>query len=286
MIERIAITFAPTRMNVECSACNLDVDFLSQGSGTPILYLTRCGHICCDMCRTNWFASGKETCPKCRQPQTRSDLIRIYYDIAQRAQPSTPPTVAMDSKGPGTDLQVSSERFLEVVADQATDTFGATRDFLQTMVTQILPSHISRILSLVGVALHKIENDFTRLRAAHQQLEDDHDALKVKYKTLKRKHIELAKNGEKLARKHEQDLKRMREGFTIQESSLRRDLQVAHTRAEVAESSLSLKDGEIQELRESRLLFKKKYHALKQKRSQDSRSPNGNDIEGSLVILD
>lgn len=125
VIERIAITFAPTRMNVECSACHLDVDFLSQGSGTPVLYLTRCGHICCDMCRTNWFASGKETCPKCRQPQTRSDLIRIYYDIAQRTQPSAPPTAAMDSKEPGPDLQVSSERFLEVVAGQATDTFCA-----------------------------------------------------------------------------------------------------------------------------------------------------------------
>jgi len=125
VIEEIAITSASTRMNVECSACHLDADFLSQGSGIPILYLTRCGHICCDMCRTNWFASGKETCPKCRQPQTRSNLIRIYYDIAQRTQPSISSAAVVVSQEPGTDLRVSSERFLEVVADQATDIFGA-----------------------------------------------------------------------------------------------------------------------------------------------------------------
>ena len=120
MIE-ITITSASTRiMNVECSACHLDADFLSQGSGTPILYLTRCGHICCDMCRTNWFASGRETCPKCRQPQTRSNLIRIYYDVAQRAEPSTSSTTVAVTQ-PESDLQV----FLEVVADQATDIFGA-----------------------------------------------------------------------------------------------------------------------------------------------------------------
>jgi hypothetical protein len=125
VIEEITITCASTRMDIECSACHLDADFLSQGSGAPILYLTRCGHICCDMCRTNWFANGKETCPKCRQPQTLSNLIRIYYDIAQRSQPSSPSTTAPLSKGPETDLQVASERFLEVVADQATDVFCA-----------------------------------------------------------------------------------------------------------------------------------------------------------------
>ena len=126
MIEEIAITSASTRvMNVECSACHLDADFLSQGSGTPILYLTGCGHICCHMCRTNWFASGRETCPKCRQPQTRSNLIRIYYDIAQRMQPSVSLTTMMASQESEVDLQVSSEHFLELVADQATDIFGA-----------------------------------------------------------------------------------------------------------------------------------------------------------------
>lgn len=80
----------------------------------------------------------------------------------------------------------------------------------------------------------------------------------TKYKRLKRKHIELVKSGEKLARKHEQDLKRISGGYTIQESSLRRDLQAASTRAEIAESELSTKDEEIKELRDSRLLFKKK----------------------------
>lgn len=80
----------------------------------------------------------------------------------------------------------------------------------------------------------------------------------MNYKTLKRKHIELAKNGERLVRKHEQDLKRMSERHTIQESSLRRDLQATYTRAEIAESVLSTKDEEIKELRDSRLLFKKK----------------------------
>lgn len=125
VIEEIAITSVSTRMNIECSACHLDADFLSQGSGTPTLYLTRCGHICCDMCRANWFASGKETCPKCRQPQTRSNLIRIYYDIAQRAQPTTSSAAVAVSQELGTDLRVSSERFLETVADPATDIFGA-----------------------------------------------------------------------------------------------------------------------------------------------------------------
>jgi hypothetical protein len=125
VIGEIAITCASTRMNVECSACHLDTDFLSQGSGTPILYLTRCGHICCEMCRTNWFASGKETCPKCRQPQTRSNLIRIYYDIAQPAQPSISSTTVAVSERPGTVLQTSSEHFLRVVAGQTTDVFCA-----------------------------------------------------------------------------------------------------------------------------------------------------------------
>jgi hypothetical protein len=154
MIEKISITFTPTGMNVECSACHLDADFLSQGSGTPVLYLTRCGHICCDMCRTNWFASGKETCPKCRHPQTRADLIRIYYDISQRAQSNASSTAVTAEQGFGTDLQVSSQRFLELVADQATDAFHACvtltpqsrpklRNFLQTMTTQILPVHFS-----------------------------------------------------------------------------------------------------------------------------------------------
>lgn len=125
MIEEVAITCASTRMNVECSACHLDADFLSQGSGTPILYLTRCGHICCDMCRTNWFANGKETCPKCRQPQTLSNLIRIYYDIVQHSQPDTPSAAVWLLEGPEADLQVSSEHFLEVAANQATDVFHA-----------------------------------------------------------------------------------------------------------------------------------------------------------------
>ena len=56
----------------------------------------------------------------------------------------------------------------------------------------------------------------------------------------------------------DQDLKRMAERYTIQESSLRRDLQAMCTRAEIAESALSTKDEEIKELRDSRLLFKKK----------------------------
>ena len=159
------------RMNVECSACHLDTDFLSQGTGTPVLYLTRCGHICCDMCRTNWFASGKETCPKCRQPQTRSNLIRIYYDVAQRGQPNTHPVDVATPQEPDTDLKASYERFLDVVADQATDIFGAcvtptsqitphrpwsdphdhrTRDFLQGTVTRTLPSYfyVSRCRAL------------------------------------------------------------------------------------------------------------------------------------------
>lgn len=66
------------------------------------------------------------------------------------------------------------------------------------------------------------------------------------------------KSGEKLARKHGQDLKRMNEKYAIQESSLRRDLQATSTRAEIAESELSTKDEEVKELRDSRLLFKKK----------------------------
>ena len=44
----------------------------------------------------------------------------------------------------------------------------------------------------------------------------------------------------------------------MRESSLRRDLQTAHVRAELAESVLSTKDDEIKGLRDSRLLFKKK----------------------------
>jgi len=137
-VIEITITSASTRiMNVECSACHLDADFLSQGSGTPILYLTRCGHICCDVCRTNWFASDRETCPKCRQPQTRSNLIRIYYDIAQSTQPSTPPITVAIPQQPGNGLQVSSERFLVVVADQATDIFEAC----VTLAPLTLPYH-------------------------------------------------------------------------------------------------------------------------------------------------
>lgn len=80
----------------------------------------------------------------------------------------------------------------------------------------------------------------------------------MKHKTLRRTHIELAKNGERLARKHEQDLKRVSERYAIHESSLRRDLQAAYIRAEIAESALSAKDEEIRELRNSKLLFKKK----------------------------
>lgn len=134
MIEEIAITCASTRMDVECSACHLDAGFLSQGSGTPILYLTMCGHICCDMCRINWFGNGKETCPKCRQPQTLLTLIRIYYDIAQPPEPKTPSDMVWLSKGHENDLLLSSEHFLEVVADQATDVFCAC-------VTFVLQSH-------------------------------------------------------------------------------------------------------------------------------------------------
>lgn len=66
------------------------------------------------------------------------------------------------------------------------------------------------------------------------------------------------KGDEKLAWKHKQDLKRMSERYAIQESSLRRDFQATSTRAEIAESELSTKDEEIKELRDSKLLFKKK----------------------------
>ena len=50
----------------------------------------------------------------------------------------------------------------------------------------------------------------------------------------------------------------MSERYAIQESSLRRDLQATSTRAEIAETELSTKDDEIKELRDSKLLFKKK----------------------------
>lgn len=70
------------------------------------------------------------------------------------------------------------------------------------------------------------------------------------------------KSGEQLARKRERDLKRMGERYAIQESSLRRDLQAISTRAEIAESELSTKDEEIKELRDSKLLFKKKVGPL------------------------
>jgi len=186
---------------------------------------------------------------------------------------------------PETDLQVLSERFLEVATDQATDIFCATRDFLQRIVTQTLPSYFSRIVNLVGVALRRIEDDFAQLRAAYQQLQAERDTLKARYQRLKRKHVELVKSSEKLARTYEQDLKRTSERYGIQESSLRRDLQAASTRVEAVESELSTKDEEIKELRDSRLLFKKKYHALKQKQSQNSRTPAGADVEESLVIL-
>lgn len=128
--------------------------------------------------------------------------------------------------------------------------------------------------------------DSIQFRATHKHLHNDHDALKMKYKILKRKHAELTKNGENIARKHEQDLKRIKERNSIQESSLRRDLQSMYTRVEIVESALSTKDEEIKELRDSRLLFKKKYHALKQKRSQDLKTPHDHETEGSLVILD
>ena len=148
VIEQVAITPTTTViMNVECSACHLDTDFLSQGTGTPILYLTRCGHICCDMCRTNWFASGRETCPKCRQPQTRSNLIRIYYDIPQRAQPSISVTAVTVQQEPETDLQDLSERFLEVATDQATDIFGACVNLVSP-----IPPYPSRLDLLVATA--------------------------------------------------------------------------------------------------------------------------------------
>lgn len=151
MIEQVAITPASTViMNVECSACHLDTDFLSQEPGTPILYLTRCGHICCHMCRTNWFASDRETCPKCRQPQTRSNLIRIYYDVPQRIQPSTSTTVVTAQQEPETDLQALSERFLKVATDQATDIFGAC----VILVSLTLP-HASRF-NLPVVTAHVI----------------------------------------------------------------------------------------------------------------------------------
>jgi len=94
----------------------------------------------------------------------------------------------------------------------------------------------------------------------------------------------------------------MSERYTIRESSLRRDLRATSARAEIAESELSTKDEEVRELRDSRLLFKKKvspltlalslafswpvqYHALKQKQSQSSRTPVDADMEDSLVIL-
>lgn len=94
----------------------------------------------------------------------------------------------------------------------------------------------------------------------------------------------------------------MSERYAIQESSLRRDLQATSTRAEIAESELSTKDDEIKELRDSKLLFKKKvgpcsrlcnsvsnggtqYHALKQKQSQRLRTSNDTNVEDSLVIL-
>jgi len=54
----------------------------------------------------------------------------------------------------------------------------------------------------------------------------------------------------------------MSERYAMQESSLRRDLQATSTRAEIAESELSTKDEEIKELRDSRLLFKKKVGPL------------------------
>jgi len=65
-------------------------------------------------------------------------------------------------------------------------------------------------------------------------------------------------SGGKLVRKHDQDLKRLSERYAVQESYLRRDLQAASTRAEIAESELTTKDEEIKELRDSKLLFKKK----------------------------
>jgi len=48
----------------------------------------------------------------------------------------------------------------------------------------------------------------------------------------------------------------------MQESSLRRDLQATSMRAEIAESELSTKGEEIKELKDSRLLFKKKVGLL------------------------
>lgn len=93
----------------------------------------------------------------------------------------------------------------------------------------------------------------------------------------------------------------MSERYAVQESSLRRDLQATSTRVEIAESELSSKDEEIKELRDSKLLFKKKvgprpgfialfliavqYHALKQKQSQRPRTSNDTEMEDSLVIL-
>ena len=100
--------------------------------------------------------------------------------------------------------------------------------------------------------------DFAQLRVAHRQLQADHNTLKAKYKVLKREHVGLVKSSEQLARKHGRDLKRMNERHAIQESSVRRELQAACARAEIAENELSTKDEEIKELRDSKLLFKKK----------------------------
>jgi hypothetical protein len=66
-------------MNVECSSCSVDVRTLGQDSP---LYVTLCGHICCVICRDNWFGEDRKTCPRCRKPQTRSALIRLYYDLS------------------------------------------------------------------------------------------------------------------------------------------------------------------------------------------------------------
>jgi hypothetical protein len=50
----------------------------------------------------------------------------------------------------------------------------------------------------------------------------------------------------------------MGERHTVQVSSLRRDLQAAAIRAEITESELCANNEEIKELRDSKLLFKKK----------------------------
>ena len=80
-------------MNFACSMC------LESLKSNCNVSTTQCGHVFHTNCISRWIENGKDSCPQCRKPCTKDQLIKTFFNLAEIENEKKRDALEADLKG-------------------------------------------------------------------------------------------------------------------------------------------------------------------------------------------